>query len=146
MKEKTSIQVTHNIEVAHRLFLTPGKCENIHGHSMLVELEMWGDINAQGLMEGLEFGQVKRIFRKHLDDTYDHQLLLNKDDPWAVAQLLDGQVLYLPGLAVCPYGDPTTENLARWIGAWGQGFKDIKHIKCTVHETKVNMATWEWEL
>jgi hypothetical protein len=36
------LTVKHNIEVAHRLSKTPGKCENIHGHSMIVEFSITG--------------------------------------------------------------------------------------------------------
>lgn len=155
MTERYSIEVKHNMEVAHRLFTTPGKCENVHGHSMWVHLEMWGDLDEHGMLEGIDFGAIKAEFRAYMDEDYDHRTLLNHRD-WLARPLLtigdDNQVmqtaatppLFLPGLAVCKE-DPTTENLAKWLGSWGQQYKAIRHIKCTVHETAVNMATWEWE-
>jgi 6-pyruvoyltetrahydropterin/6-carboxytetrahydropterin synthase len=103
--------VKHNIEVAHRLSLTPGKCENIHGHSMWVELALYGTtINESGMLEGMDFGGVKKAFRAYLDEKFDHRLLLNIEDPWA-------DNLDLPGLFATP-GDPTTENISRWIYGW----------------------------
>lgn len=138
--------VRHNIEVAHRLSLLPGKCENIHGHSMWVQMELYGWIDEKGLINGQDFGSVKKAFRGYLDSMYDHHLLLNKDDPWA--QDLDPEQRYdgstepklLPGLATFP-GDPTTENLAKWISAWAVNeFETDATVR--VDETHVNAAEY----
>lgn len=139
---QNSIQIRHNIEVAHRLSLLPGKCENIHGHSMWVELEMYGEVNEKGILAGLDFGSIKKTFRAFLDSEFDHRCLLNQHDP--VAKLLDPAEDGAFGVARCT-DDPTTENIARWIGeramfAYGQ--KGVEAIQCVVHETSVNAATW----
>lgn len=132
-----SIKVKHNMEMAHRLSLTPGKCEAIHGHSWWVELEIAGPVDSKGMI--LEFGEVKKVFREYLDTTFDHQLLLHNNDPVAKDHLL-------PGLVTVPW-DPTTENVAMAIGLWA--IKQFKYpyttykIKVTVWETSVNAATWE---
>lgn len=151
-----AISVRHNIEVAHRLLLLPGKCENIHGHSMQVELMIFGAVNDKGILAGLEFGTVKKQFRSYLDETYDHHLLLNDKDPWStlLAPVLGNEVDrlvqsdVLPGLVTLP-GDPTTENIARWIGEWayetfgGNTAAGIRHFQVIVDETATNSATWE---
>lgn len=131
-----TLKVRHNIEVAHRLSLLPGKCENIHGHSMWVVAEFEGPVNENGVLMGMEFGDIKQTFRHHLDSIYDHHLLLNMEDPWAHD---------LPGLQVCD-GDPTTENIAKWIGLWSLEEYDapgLLRVKIEVWETAVNSATWE---
>lgn len=150
------LTVKHNIEVAHRLSQTPGKCENIHGHSMMVELCIRGKIGPAGLLiinpdsglpnEGpLEFGELKEWFRGVLDKQLDHRLLLNNHDPI----LVDGAEA-LPGLQVFP-GDPTTENIAKWVyeAAYQQYIqmelrptagRSMMHV--TVYETLVNSATY----
>lgn len=140
------IRVRHNMEVAHRLYEMPGKCENIHGHSMWAELTIHGLVNTTGVLDGLEFGNVKKRFRGFLDEVFDHHLLLNEKDPWAgKVGLPDHQepngyltAYKLPGLMTFP-GDPTTENLARWIAKWAnEEFK--KSVDVTVQETAVNSA------
>lgn len=134
-----SLVVRHNIEVAHRLSLLPGKCENIHGHSMWVTLEMRGHkIDQNGLLGGLDFGAIKKAFRAHLDTAYDHRLLLNEID------LLAG--MELPGARLCP-GDPTTENIAKWVAQWArQNFQGTPGFRVRVDETHVNAAVWETDL
>jgi 6-pyruvoyltetrahydropterin/6-carboxytetrahydropterin synthase len=127
-----AIRVRHNIEVAHRLSLLPGKCENIHGHSMWVELELTGAPDERGLSNGLDFGGVKRAFRGMLDSEFDHHLLLNAEDELAK--------LDLPGARLC-VGDPTTENIARWVLEWAQDEFGPIATRVDVHETHVNSAT-----
>jgi 6-pyruvoyltetrahydropterin/6-carboxytetrahydropterin synthase len=136
-RDVQTLKVRHNIEVAHRLSLMPGKCQNIHGHSMWVCAEFEGAVNPQGVLLGMEFGDVKFLFRNHLDETYDHHLLLNASDDWAGYDV--------PGLQRCE-GDPTTENIAKWIGLWTLNEFDTEGlvaVKIEVWETSVNGSTWE---
>jgi 6-pyruvoyl-tetrahydropterin synthase len=113
----------------------------------------------------MEFGAVKRLFRAYIDGNYDHHLLLNKDDPWAQpiyqaaeistymsefemvsgegpqsvlkAKLTNDQK-FLPGLVLVD-GDPTVENLAKWIAAWASEAYRCDVI-CRIDETKTNGA------
>jgi len=112
---------------------------------MQVHLEMQGQVDRNGLLDGLEFGAVKKLFRGYLDADYDHHLLLNANDPWA--QDLDPDQRYggstepklLPGLKIFD-GDPTTENIARWIAQWAANTFS-RQCEVIVEETHVNAAT-----
>lgn len=142
---RQSIKVRHNMEMAHRLYETKGKCEAIHGHSWWVELEIEGEVSAAGMV--LEFGAVKKQFREHLDSEYDHRIILNDEDPWVSRTIkANGQYVRLPGLREV-LDDPTTENVAKWIGQWAQKTFDTEYsfykYRVTVWETTVNAATWE---
>lgn len=139
-----AIKVRHNVEMAHRLFLTPGKCEAIHGHSWNVTLQLIGEVDNHGLLASLDFGSIKMLFRKFLDSNFDHRVLLNVNDPWANLRLHTNCTEELPGLALFE-GDPTTENLAKTIGEWGRlTFPSMRGIGIEVWETRVNNATWSW--
>jgi 6-pyruvoyltetrahydropterin/6-carboxytetrahydropterin synthase len=142
------LTVNEDIQVAHRLSLTPGKCQNIHGHSMNVQLSILCYPGMEGIAcnndgDPLELGDVKDRFRKYLKDNYDHRLLLNENDPWAgylvtEANLKapDQMAAMLPGLTSMP-GDPTVENIAQWIGEWAA--KEYHtDIVCHIDETKTN--------
>lgn len=146
------IEVRHNMEVAHRLFKTSGKCEQIHGHSMWVDLRLYGTDLENGIMLNckgtpLEFGTVKQLFRSFLNGYYDHHLLLNENDPWAGWLSSDGspgkedhrlELSKLPGLTTTP-DDPTTENIAHWIAEWAAGIYQTD-VDVLVRETSVNAA------
>lgn len=148
---KHLLAVKHNIEVAHRLYQFHGKCEAIHGHSMWITLWVEGELDKNGILDGIDFGVLKKDFRGHLDDFYDHQLLLNVEDPFAQTLYLPmpgddklkqlGPGVSLPGLQVCP-GDPTTENIAKWIAEWGVDTGYSVHA-VDVEETAVNMARYK---
>lgn len=118
------VELNHNIEVAHRLSLLPGKCQQIHGHSMKVHIKLYGHPDKDGIFEGLDFGDLKKRFRTYLDTHFDHKLLLNEEDPWTTIFHLHDPLpndpiegRQLPGLVEVA-GDPTTENLVKWIGKW----------------------------
>jgi len=109
---------------------------------MWVDLSLLGEVNANGILEGISFGDAKKKFRGFLDSTFDHHLLLNQDDPWAKPVFVDNdnpRAEHLPGLMTFE-GDPTTENLARWIAEWAVGEFQLS-AEVTVHETSVNAAS-----
>jgi 6-pyruvoyl-tetrahydropterin synthase len=112
---------------------------------MWVVAEFEGEVNEHGILLGLEFGRLKSEFRNHLDTSYDHHLLLNKNDPIASYPVEVRRPDPHPG-AVFFDGDPTTENIARWIGEWCVLHlvpTECTRIKVEVWETQVNGAIWE---
>jgi 6-pyruvoyl-tetrahydropterin synthase len=144
------IEFGHDIQVGHRLFLQPGKCQQIHGHSMHVHMALYVAFDKDGYAvnndhDQLEFGEVKKAFRHHLDHFYDHHLLLNENDPWAgivVPQSDDwpkNMPGTLPGLRKVA-GDPSTENITLWIARFA-----ADEFRCTttvtVQETNTNAVT-----
>ena len=151
------IVVRHNVEIAHRLYELEGnKCQNIHGHSMWVEMKLHGHLDGKGYMSNphwpgpVEFGAVKKLFREYLDDNFDHRLLLNEKDPWAQflksTEWRDGGYFtvedkayeQLPGLHPCK-ADPTTENIAKWVAEWSVKQFGMP-VDVHVQETHVNGA------
>lgn len=143
-----SISIRHSVEMAHRLYFTPGRCQQIHGHNWQVELTLTGPVDNHGLLAGLNFSTIKPEFREYLDRTYDHRILLNESDPWAGKLYFDrsSELVTLPGLQKLPV-DPTTENFARIIGeAVINRFHlpEISRIQVHVQETETNAADWWW--
>jgi len=143
------VSLTEDIQIAHRLFLMPGLCQQIHGHSMQVTVTWKGFADSQGVFEGLDFVNMKKAFREYLKNNYDHRLLLNKNDPWASPVTLTSSIEgydgtsepeYLPGLQICE-GDPTTENLCRYMYYWARYSFSLPCI-VTIQETKSNAVTY----
>jgi 6-pyruvoyl-tetrahydropterin synthase len=142
------LKIRHNMEIAHRLSLDTGKCKQIHGHGMQVELTLLANEGPNGMAvnsanQSMEFGAMKNMFRVYIDTKYDHHLVLNESDPWA--QLINistdrdmNDWQSLPGLTTVP-GDPTTENLCKWIAEWACANYRVDVI-CTIAETATNGA------
>jgi 6-pyruvoyl-tetrahydropterin synthase len=112
---------------------------------MWTVVEFEGPVDNRGILLGLDFHDVKAVYRHHLDTVYDHHLLLNNVDPLLTdLGTSDLEAIY-PGLKTCD-GDPTTENIAKWIGIWCMEefeVSDLVRVKVEVWETQVNSATWE---
>lgn len=142
MSSEQAIYVRHNAEIAHRLSQLPGKCQRIHGHSLQIELTLFGEVNDLGILQGYDFGSVKKAFREYIDTWFDHHLLMNKDDQLLrAAEMHDFQLADIyPGVQTFE-ADPTIENIARWIGTWAH-----TQFQCScevrVQETNTNGAHW----
>ena len=92
----------------HRLLGHPGKCARLHGHNGLVRITLRSEaLDRQGMVA--DFEAIEQSVRSWLDETLDHRLLLQRDDP--VALLLRGAGEAFVSLDF----HPTAENLARMI-------------------------------
>lgn len=145
------LKIKHNMEIAHRLSKDTTKCKQIHGHGMQIELafENLEQDSETGMCktrfgQTMEFGSMKRKFRDHIDNMYDHHLVLNETDDFAQEFYFhgedweNGRGATLPGLTTAP-GEPTVENLAKWIGEWAAATFQCD-VLCSIEETKTNGA------
>jgi 6-pyruvoyltetrahydropterin/6-carboxytetrahydropterin synthase len=86
-------------EASHRLFHYKGKCYRLHGHQWRVEVWMDGEVDSEsGIL--VDYNLIKEVVHR-----YDHQVILNRDDPM-VACLSQFQEV------ITTQGDPTSEHLA----------------------------------
>jgi 6-pyruvoyltetrahydropterin/6-carboxytetrahydropterin synthase len=138
------IELRHNFETAHRLSHpdAPKKCQSIHGHSWWVRISITSDrLDERGMI--VEFGSFKSAWRKFLDSTIDHHLVLRAGDPMAAAiKSVDpeSRILELDT-------DPTTELLAQWVFERSQTILQTLHPQARVvsihlQETSVNAASY----
>jgi len=112
-------RITREIEFCygHRLLDYEGKCRYLHGHNAKVEVVLDGEgLDERGML--LDFGEIKRVVSRWLDETLDHRMLLRRDDPAAPVLRELGEPLVLLDV------NPTAENLAKLIFEYasGQGF------------------------
>ena len=92
----------------HRLMNHPGKCRNLHGHSVKASITITADqLNDQSMV--CDFSDIQTCVNNYIDQHLDHNFLLHKDDP--VIPLLDqNNERYL---AIDEH--PTAEVLAKMI-------------------------------
>ena len=103
-------KVTKHIDFCygHRLLNYAGKCSHLHGHNARAEV----DIAAEGLdNRGMvyDFADIKERVKVWIDETLDHNMLLNKADPVVAVLQEKGERLYLMA------ENPTAENIAKLI-------------------------------
>ncbi|MDO8939043.1 MAG: 6-carboxytetrahydropterin synthase [Methylicorpusculum sp.] len=64
----------------HRLMNHPGKCRNLHGHSVKASISIKRDqLNDQGMV--CDFSDIRDCVESFIDEHLDHNFLLHKNDP-----------------------------------------------------------------
>ena len=103
-------RVTREIDFCygHRLLNYDGKCKYLHGHNgrAVITLEAH-ELDECGMV--LDFSDIKRVLSDWIENTLDHRMILNRQDP-VVPMLQElGEPMYLIDT------NPTAENIARLI-------------------------------
>ena len=112
----------------HRLMNHPGKCRNLHGHSVKASITIKAEqLNEQGMV--CDFADIKECAEKFIDEQLDHNFLLHKDD--AIIPLLKQQNERFFALDE----HPTAEILAKMI---------FHHLKKTGFQVD-KVTLWETE-
>jgi len=92
----------------HRLMNHPGKCRNLHGHSVKASISIkQASLNEQGMV--CDFADVKDCVEGFIDTVLDHNFLLHKNDP-IIPTLIANQEQFL---AIDEH--PTAEVLSKMI-------------------------------
>ena len=65
-------------DAAHRLPLHQGKCKHLHGHRYAVEVEIAAETDGQGMVT--DFGAVKAIVGRWIDEKWDHATIVVESD------------------------------------------------------------------
>lgn len=64
----------------HRLMNHPGKCRNLHGHSVKASVSVTREtLDDQGMV--CDFADIKEAVENYVNHELDHNLLLHKNDP-----------------------------------------------------------------
>jgi len=143
-KLKYLITAETKFDAAHRLSDYKGECERIHGHTYRVlvtvessKLNNWGAV--------IDFGDLKKLLKTHIDGKYDHKLILKSGGTKnkAIGEILqDGWIVWMNS-------NPTAENMAcdiykNLMSTFNANnfFKGVKLVEVTVYETATNKATY----
>lgn len=104
-----STAITQQIRfcAGHRLVGHQGKCRHLHGHEYVAEVVIQSSqLNDLGMV--VDFADVKQLVKGWVDDNWDHNLLLDYDDPQRVhLEQTERRQPY-----IMPNGNPTAENMA----------------------------------
>ena len=142
------IKRSFEIDAGHRVPLHTSKCKNLHGHRYKIDVYIsWPDLDTMGFV--MDFGEMKDVFGGWLNDYWDHGMILQRTDPWAIIielrQEAFDQKLYLMD------DPPTAECMARHLhdtfkGLVTQRFGGEKasflKLDLVVYETPNCSARW----
>jgi 6-pyruvoyltetrahydropterin/6-carboxytetrahydropterin synthase len=118
----------------HRLLNYDGKCRHLHGHNgrAVIVLEA-PHVDSLGMV--VDFGRIKRVISTWINETFDHKMILHKDDPILPHLRQKAEPVFTLDV------NPTAENIAKTIYdyAASQGFPVVE-----VHlwETDDSFATY----
>jgi len=116
-----SITKYFEFESAHKLPFYRGKCNNLHGHTYKMEIEIDGPATRKKPPDGmiLDFVDLKSLVQTHIIDKYDHTMLN-----------------YI-------VENPTAENLVEEIVKTLQGVFKKNLVRVRLWETSNSYAEWK---
>ncbi len=118
----------------HRLLNYNGRCAHPHGHNGRIQIELEADrLDNRGMV--YDFGDVKDLVQKWVDENLDHKMILQKSDP-ILSKL---QELGEPYFAM--EDNPTAEALAKLIFHQAKSQK-LPIMKITFWETASSSASY----
>ncbi|MCU0633166.1 MAG: 6-carboxytetrahydropterin synthase [Methanolinea sp.] len=115
-----------HFDASHRLLHYQGKCAFLHGHRWKVEVWMEGRVDEKtGIL--VDYNTIKSVIER-----FDHQVLLNQEDPLVSAIQAIQPVITTPG-------EPTSELLASFIA-------DLLNEECArlgLQARVIRIRVWE---
>lgn len=155
---KESITRRFEFDYGHRVLNHNGKCKYLHGHRGVALVSLAAhQFNELSMIH--DFGDIKKKIGEWIDNNWDHNLLLHKDDPLLELRkdihdtcTEDENFCKLISLVLnrAPYimqnGNPTAEMMARelFFHAYEIMRKDgIEVTRVVLYETPNSFATYE---
>lgn len=118
----------------HRLINYEGKCKNLHGHNGLAEVIIEAEtLDERGMV--MDFSDIKKVVTAWIDETFDHRLLLHKDDPLVPMLLEQSEPVQVLDV------NPTAEQIAKLIFDFAKS-KGFPVVEVKLWETPTCFAVY----
>lgn len=140
--KKVTKEIT--FDCAHMLSNYDGKCNNLHGHTYKVRVQLEGDLKTEGSQLDMlvDFNELKSAMQLLIMDKFDHALVISGDGfrEKAEDELLDWAMKYNKKVFVMPRRT-TAEQIAQFIKTEMYGyFKGAYNVIVQVWETPTSYA------
>lgn len=140
--KKVTKEIT--FDCAHMLSNYDGKCNNLHGHTYKVRVQLEGDLKTEGSQLDMlvDFNELKSAMQLLIMDKLDHALVISGDGfrEKAEDELLDWAMKYNKKVFVMPRRT-TAEQIAQFIKTEMHGyFKGAYNVIVQVWETPTSYA------
>lgn len=121
-----------NFCYGHRLLNYVGPCANLHGHNAKADIMLASkDLDARGMV--MDFGDIRTIIKKWIDETLDHTMLLCRNDPLIPVLEERDEKFYLMEK------NPTAENIAEHIFNYAES-QNFPIVSVTLWESDSSFA------
>lgn len=122
------IEVTRRFEwdSGHRVLGHEGKCKFLHGHRYRADVTFTAP-GLDSLDRTVDFGAIKHVVGRWIDDHWDHRLLLNNEDP--LKQVFENHLQLFGQRPYFMSGNPTAEVM-------------VQHLAEAIH-TLPTLAEWD---
>ncbi|MBN2669433.1 MAG: 6-carboxytetrahydropterin synthase [Bacteroidales bacterium] len=142
----TKIRLTKEFrfEASHALWHYDGLCKNIHGHSYILQVTVIGEPNKNegnpklGMV--MDFGDLKKIVKEEIVDSFDHSVILNGKAPHQDFTKVDEMFDRIHVLDYQPTCENMVEDFANKIKA--RLPKDVSLFSIKLYETATSYAEW----
>lgn len=135
------VQRNYSFDSGHRVLYNSdgcgnkGKCSNVHGHTYLLKVSFSYDEDTTGESIGyaIDFGEIKRVFFKFIEEYMDHGYLANAQD-----ETLEFLIQKNYKHWVISLGNPSAENIAKELFYIGDKLLKNHGLSCYaihLHET-----------
>ncbi|MBC1457769.1 6-carboxytetrahydropterin synthase QueD [Listeria newyorkensis] len=131
-------------DMAHMLDGHDGKCHHLHGHTYTLQVEVAGDLIANGSKAGmvLDYGDIKRIVKEHVTAKLDHAFAYfeENENECRIAKLLqemDRKTVAFPCRT-------TAEGMAMVIFDWLAPYLPVSAIRLGETPTSFCEYRGEW--
>ena len=140
--KKVTKEIT--FDCAHMLSNYDGKCNNLHGHTYKVRVQLEGDLKTEGSQLDMlvDFNELKSAMQLLIMDKFDHALVISGDGfrEKAEDELLDWAMKYNKKVFVMPRRT-TAEQIAQFIKTeMYDYFKGAYNVIVQVWETPTSYA------
>ena len=140
--KKVTKEIT--FDCAHMLSNYDGKCNNLHGHTYKVRVQLEGDLKTEGSQLDMlvDFNELKSAMQLLIMDKFDHALVISGESfrEKAEDELLDWAIKYNKKVFVMPRRT-TAEQMAQFIKIEMHAyFKGAYNVIVQVWETPTSYA------
>jgi 6-pyruvoyltetrahydropterin/6-carboxytetrahydropterin synthase len=137
-----TITRTLEIDAGHRLLRHEGKCKHPHGHRYRFDVTLGSNGGLDEVGRVLDFGRVKDLVGRWLDDNWDHGFILERGDPLAAFLASSQSKLYL--LDAPPSAEVLAAHLAAQVKrTLAEEKSPLFLVRVVCFETPNCFATWE---
>lgn len=106
-----SVTRRFKFDAAHRLLNHESQCRFVHGHTWTAEVSCRAP-QQDSLGRVIDFGVIKELVGGWIDTNFDHNIILNIDDPLLKLTGEQQDVVFMGKKPYVMTWNPTSENLA----------------------------------